>query len=101
MTSPDLDYWRTHRDALQEMIGRCVGFPVEVYRASSVLTGVGKKDSYQIMPTLDGERARRVFWAWHLDHNRQFFPTPLEAAAAFVRSWRRWVREAPNGLRPT
>ena len=35
------------------------------------------------MPAIEAEHERLEFWWWHLDHNRRFFRTPLEAAAAF------------------
>jgi hypothetical protein len=93
MIADEINDWLPYRDTLQEMVGRLVGFPVEVYWVASYASGVGKGSSYQIMPACEAEHERRVFWWWHLDHNRQFYLTPLEAAAAFVRAWRRWVAE--------
>ena len=97
MIADEINDWLPYWDPLQEMVGRLVGFPVELYWVSSGMTGVGKGLSYQVMPTAEAEDERLVFWWWHLDHNRQFFRTPLEAAAAFVRAWRRWTAEAVQG----
>jgi hypothetical protein len=94
MSQPDAAYWMsTPRRALEDMVTRLVGFPVEVYWLSGAALGLGPGPFYQIMPTVEAEQERQVFWGWHLDNNPQFFSTPLEAATAFVLMWRQWVRE--------
>ena len=55
------------------------------------MSGVGTKDSYQVMPVTDAEGG--AFWEWHLDSNEQFFCTPLEAAEAFVEAFLRFQEE--------
>jgi hypothetical protein len=85
MVAPDHDYWMANKLAVQVITSAGVGFPVGVYWGASAITGVGKGGSYQIMPASDDEGG--TFWEWHLGNNEQWFPTPLEAAAAFVQAF--------------
>jgi hypothetical protein len=82
-----------YKEALESRVTEVVGFPAQTYWVASCLSGVGKGHSYQIMPSCEAEEIREVFWDWRLDRNRQFYLTPLEAAAALVRAWRARVRE--------
>ena len=84
---------RTVWSVIEAEVGRRVGFGVEMYWAAGWWSGVGDPDSFQLMPTVRAERERGVFWDWHLDHNRQFFAHPLDAACAFVSAWERWLAE--------
>src|SRR5262245_42652949 len=93
MSEPGVEFWAGRKRGLEQLVGAVVGFPVELYWGASAMTGVGRNGSYQVMPDTKAEAARCVFWEWHLEHNEQWYPTPLEAAAAFVREWRRWVSE--------
>jgi hypothetical protein len=93
MQTPDYDFWIANKHYLESMVGLLVGFPVEFYWCSSAMTGVGTRDCYQVMPSVEAEGPRRVFWEWHLDRNEQWFLNPLKAGAAFVKAWREWVTE--------
>jgi hypothetical protein len=79
------ELWVASKRPIEFITSVAVGFPVEIYWTASALSGVGKGDSYQIMPVSDEEGG--PFWQWHLDNNDQFFVTPLLAAEAFVRAF--------------
>lgn len=81
------------RAALEPAVARRVGFAVELMYLRPGLYAPGAGNEFQIMPTCEAEQARGVFWGWHLDRNRQFFPHPLDAATAFVAAWEAWVTE--------
>lgn len=84
---------------LKEIVGRSVGYPVHVCRVPSARTGVGKHNSYSIVPATGPAPGVMQFWRWHVDQHRQYWVTPLAAAAAFVRAWRRWIRERRSALK--
>jgi hypothetical protein len=81
----DYDFWLACKRPIEFITSAAVGFPVEIYWTASIVTGVGEKYSYQIMPVSDREGG--PFWEWHLDTNEQFFESPLLAAEAFVRAF--------------
>jgi hypothetical protein len=85
MTTPDMEFWITTKERIEYLTSFAVGFPVEVYWCASANTGVGEDGSYLIMPECDEQGG--AFWDWHLDNNEQFFATPIEAAAAFVKAF--------------
>jgi hypothetical protein len=88
MITPDREFWFANKNAIESITSAAAGFPVEIHWGASVVTGVGNRDSYQIMPVEDAHGG--AFWEWHLDNNEQWFETPLKAASAFVQANQRF-----------
>jgi hypothetical protein len=91
MNQPNREYFLKYDEPLEYITSIAVGFPVEVYWGDGAALQIGSNpDYYQIMPHTQVEEGRQdvsYFWGWHLAHNRQWFETPVEAAAAFVKAW--------------
>ena len=95
MRKPDREYWLNNEHYVEEVTSQAVGFPVKVYTAQDdTTTGMGNTVAYQIMPATN-ETASEFFF-WHLENNRQWFESPPEAAAAFVRAWRAYGKQAAS-----
>jgi len=92
MIKPDSEYLMQNKKPLEYITSVAVGFPVEVYWGHGQALEIGSNpDYYQIMPHIQAETGRqdvRAFWDWHLAENQQWFETPIEAAAAFVKAWK-------------
>lgn len=60
-----------------------------------VYWGAFGRDMYQIMPSLsNGDVINSVydgFWDWHLTENEQWFDTPIQAACAYLKAYKKWV----------
>lgn len=52
---------------------------------------MGNTVAYQIMPATDDTAPE--FFSWHLETNRQWYESPLEAAAAFVQAWQEYAKQ--------
>ncbi len=91
MRKPDREYWLRNEHHVEEITSQAVGFPVKVYNGQGgTTTGMGNAVAYQIMPAA-GDTAPE-FFSWHLETNRQWYESPLEAAAAFVQAWRTYAK---------
>jgi hypothetical protein len=80
---------------IAERISRAVGFPSGIaWGAEPWWTGTRSRPfSYQVMPEPGydfGDQPSADFWWWHIEENEQWFPTPDDAADAFILAWRYW-----------
>ena len=92
MIEPGKEFWATQREPIEYLTSQCVGFFVQLYW--------GAGDQYQVMlrdncenavPALPNQPLAKDFWEWHLRTNEQWFATPLQAAAAFVKVWFQYI----------
>jgi hypothetical protein len=86
---PDSEYLMEHKKPIEYITSCAVGFLVEVHWGDGPALGIGENpDYYQIMPHVAEHRQNMEdFWSWHLTNNQQWFDTPAEACAAFVKAW--------------
>jgi hypothetical protein len=98
MNQPNREYFLKYDEPLEYITSAAVGFPVQVYWGDGSALELGDRPHYyQIMPHPQADRGRQDvndFWYWHVDSNQQWFETPLEAAAAFVKAWKNWPKKA-------
>jgi hypothetical protein len=74
------------------------GFVVEVYQgAGRIIAPELKSDTvFQIMRGSEAPGRGHEFWSWYVAEMPQWFPTPIEAAAAFLEHWRLWLDAGEN-----
>ena len=98
MIHPNSEYFAQHQAAIEYITSAAVGFPVGIHIGDG--RDIGEMpEYYQIIPSSQAEDDRQdvsEFFDWHFTHNQQWFETPIEAAAAFVKAWRSWKRGAPR-----
>jgi len=91
MRKPDREYWLQNEHYIEEITSQVVGFPVKVYTGEGdSTTGMGNTVAYQIMPGTPDIASE--FFFWHLETNRQWYESPLEAAAAFAQAWQTYAK---------
>jgi hypothetical protein len=88
---PDNEFWLAHNRHVEYMASLAVGFSVEVYCVGPELTGARRGDRWQVLPGIESDDKAGDFMAWHMENSEQWFTTPIEAAAQFVRAYKKWL----------
>jgi hypothetical protein len=52
--------------------------------------------AYQVMRWDESDGPGKEFWRWHLWERPQWYSTPESACAAYVASYRQWLKDHPE-----
>ena len=87
-----IKYGTEETQSLEYLVFTAIGVKIGIY------TGVGKNDKieWQIMTVGNYGDEIEDFFDWHVDHNKQWFDTPIQAAAFFVRKYYEWLSYRQN-----